>query len=46
MAILRGKVLRRTESNVSGGALGVFSSSQTKYALFLFEDNAFSCVTV
>lgn len=42
MAFLRGKVLRRTEANVSGGVSGVFSSSQTKYALFLFEDNTFS----
>lgn len=42
MAFLRGKVLRRTESDVSGGVSGVFSSSQTKYALFLFEDDTFS----
>ena len=42
MAFLRGKVLRRTESNVGGGVSGVVSSSQTKYALFLFEDDTFS----
>jgi hypothetical protein len=42
MAFLRGKVLRRTESDVSGGVSGVFSSSQTKHALFLFEDDTFS----
>ena len=42
MAFLRGKVLRRTESDVGGGVSGVVSSSQTKYALFLFEDDTFS----
>jgi hypothetical protein len=42
MSFLRGKVLRRTESGVGGGVSGVFSSSQIKYALFLFEDDTFS----
>ena len=42
MAFLRGKVLRRTDSHVGGGVSGVISSSQTKYALFLYEDDTFS----
>jgi hypothetical protein len=40
--LLRGKVLRRTEADVSGGVSGVFSSFETKHALFLFEDGTFS----
>jgi hypothetical protein len=42
MNFLRGKVLRRTDSDVGGGVSGVISTSQTKYALFLFEDETFS----
>lgn len=43
--VLAGKVLRRTDSNVGGGVSGVFSSSQKKYGLFLFEDGTFSFET-
>jgi hypothetical protein len=38
---LEGRVLRRTVSNVGGGVSGVFSSSETKYGLFLYEDGTF-----
>lgn len=40
MAFLRGKVLRRRESNVSMS--GVISTSQTRYALFLYEDDTYN----
>ena len=42
MNFLSGKVLRRTEGDVGGGVSGVLSTTQTKYALFLYEDNTFS----
>ena len=40
-SLLQGKVLRRTESRVDGGASGVFSSSETKHGLFLYADGTF-----
>lgn len=42
MAFLRGKVLRRSDAHVGGGVSGVISTCQTKYALFLYEDDTFS----